>query len=47
MTRPFGAPEAAWGAAPEDLREVDDDLDGAEPSLGEQASLFADEEDEE
>jgi hypothetical protein len=25
------------------VREIDDDLDGAEPALGEQASLFDDE----
>jgi Domain of unknown function (DUF4365) len=42
---PVRPPEAAWGAAPEDLREIDDDLDGTEPAFGEQASLFADEED--
>jgi hypothetical protein len=40
---PVRPPEAAWRAAPDDVREVDDDPDG-DVGFGDQASLFADEE---
>jgi len=39
---PVRPPEAAWRAAPDDIREIDDDLDGPELVLGDQASLFDD-----
>lgn len=41
---PVRPPEGAWRTAPDDVREVDDDPDGPDTGLGDQTSLFGNDE---